>query len=351
MTKILIIEDNASLRENTAEILELSNYKVFSASNGKEGMEAALNTKPDLILCDIMMPEVDGYGVLHMLHKNDELRQTPFIFLSAKAERSDLRKGMELGADDYISKPFTATELLNAVEGRLKKSKFLKEEIKEGILGLNELIEASGKEKWENFTQGRNTEKFKRKQVIYYEGNRPQYLFYVQKGKVKSYKRNDEGKELVTSLFNEGDFFGYIALMEGGSYRDTTEAIDECEIAFIAKDEFEELMNKNRDIANKFIKLLAKNVSDKEEQLLSIAYNSLRKKVADALLLMHEKLQKDDHEKAVLNIGRENMAAIAGTATESLIRTLSDFKNEKLIDIKDGSVIILNKDKLKSLIN
>jgi CRP-like cAMP-binding protein len=258
---------------------------------------------------------------------------------------------MELGADDYITKPFTATELLNAVESRLKKSKFLKEQIAYGMEGLDQLLKISGKEKWETFTQGRNTEKYKKKQAIYYEGNRPHYLYYVQKGKIKAFKRNDDGKKLVLGLFNEGDFFGYIALMEGSSYKENVEAIEESEIAFIPKNEFEELMNSNREIADKFIKLLARNITDKEQQLVNIAYNSLRRKVADAILLMHEKLRKDGEESALLNIGRENMAAIAGTATESLIRTLSDFKNEKLIDIKDGCVYILNKTKLKNLAN
>ena len=122
MKKILLIEDNDHIRENTSEILEMSNYKVFSAENGKTGVELALREKPDLIICDIMMPVLDGYGVLHMVQKNTTTRNIPFIFLTAKTERSDLRKGMELGADDYITKPFSGTELLNAVEGRLKKA-------------------------------------------------------------------------------------------------------------------------------------------------------------------------------------------------------------------------------------
>src|SRR4051812_21185932 len=112
MKKILLIEDNDDIRENTAEILELANYKVTTAPDGKRGVESALKNKPDLIICDIMMPELDGYGVLHLLHKNKETRDTPFIFLSAKTERTDIRKGMDIGADDYITKPFVATELL-----------------------------------------------------------------------------------------------------------------------------------------------------------------------------------------------------------------------------------------------
>ena len=121
MKKILLIEDNDHIRENTAEILELANYKVTTAANGKIGVVMALEQLPDLIICDIMMPVLDGYGVLHAVQKNDAIKNTPFIFLTAKTERSDFRRGMESGADDYITKPFDGTELLNAVDSRLKK--------------------------------------------------------------------------------------------------------------------------------------------------------------------------------------------------------------------------------------
>jgi CRP/FNR family cyclic AMP-dependent transcriptional regulator len=126
MKKILVIEDNEEVRENTSEILGLSGYKVFTADNGKAGVETALKEKPDVIVCDIMMPVLDGYGVLHLLSKHEETAGIPFIFLTAKAEKADFRKGMELGADDYLTKPFDGTELLNAVKVRLQKSEQLK---------------------------------------------------------------------------------------------------------------------------------------------------------------------------------------------------------------------------------
>ena len=114
MKSILVIDDNMDIRDNTAEILELAGYKVTTAENGKKGVDAAIKEKPDVIVCDIMMPELDGYGVLHLVRKNQDTQQTPFIFLTAKTERSDFRKGMEMGADDYITKPFDDIELLNA---------------------------------------------------------------------------------------------------------------------------------------------------------------------------------------------------------------------------------------------
>ena len=126
MKKILVIEDNIEVRENISEILELSDYKVITAENGKKGVELALKEIPDLIVCDIMMPELDGYGVLHLLNKHIETYGIPFIFLTAKSEKTDLRKGMEMGADDYLTKPFDGIELLNAIEIRLKKTDSIK---------------------------------------------------------------------------------------------------------------------------------------------------------------------------------------------------------------------------------
>src|SRR5678815_5675021 len=157
MKKILLIEDNEDVRSNTAEILELSNYEVIVAENGKAGIEKALEHFPDLIICDIMMPVLDGYGVLHAVHKNDSIKNTPFIFLTAKTERGDFRKGMELGADDYITKPFDGTELLNAVDSRLKKMALLKRELAPGLEGMQQLIETSfGKNTLEAFIKDRN---------------------------------------------------------------------------------------------------------------------------------------------------------------------------------------------------
>ena len=351
MKTILLIEDNEEIRENMTEILELANYRVVTAPDGKQGVEEAFSQKPDVIICDIMMPVLDGYGVIHALQKNDATRNTPFIFLTAKAERAEIRKGMELGADDYITKPFNGTELLSAIKSRLRKADILNQQITPDLNGLNQIITRVGSEGLlQELAKDRNVNRYKKKQVIYSEGNHALRLFYIEKGKVKTYKTNDDGKELVVGLYNEGDFFGYIALLEGGPYKETAETIEESEIAVIPKEEFDQLINSNREVMLKFIQLLAKNVSAKEQQLLGIAYNSLRKKVADALVALNRKY-KGDKDNYVIDISRENLATIAGTAKESLIRTLSDFKDEKLIEIKGGDIIILNEKKLENLLN
>lgn len=352
MKKILLIEDNKDIRENTAEILELANYKVVTAENGKQGVEIALKERPELIICDIMMPVLDGYGVLHLLNNIPETQHIPFIFLTAKTERAEIRKGMTLGADDYITKPFEGTELLEAVEVRLKKTSLLKEKIAEGVEGYHQLMNVSGgTDILQALKEGRNINKYKKKQIIYSEGNRPSRLYYIQKGKVRTFKSNENAKELAVGLFNEGDFLGYTALLEGTAYKETAEALEDCELALIPKEDFEGLLNNNSEISKLFIKLLAKNISEKEEQLLKMAYNSLRKKVADAIIQLNQKYNNSQEPGFSILISREKLATIAGTATESLIRTLSDFKNEQLIDIKNGSIIILNEKKLLNMLN
>jgi CRP/FNR family cyclic AMP-dependent transcriptional regulator len=352
MSKILLIEDNHDVRENTAEILELANYHVITAENGKIGVEKAMQEKPDLIICDIMMPVLDGYGVLHMINKHEELRNIPFIFLTAKAERSDFRKGMEMGADDYITKPFTDIELLNSIESRLKKVELLKKNYTTDLNGMQTFMRDLGKgDALKELAEDRNLNHYKKKQLIYTEGNHPARMFYVVKGKVKTFKSNEDGKELTVGLYSEGEFFGYIALLERSVYKESAEAMEESEIALIPREDFEALVNNNPEVTRKFIQMLAHNVAEKEEQLLNLAYNSLRKRVADALITLQKKYKKPNEEIFSIHISREDLANIAGTATESLIRTLSDFKGEKLIDIRDGNILLLNEKKLSAMLN
>ncbi len=351
MRTILLIEDNEDIRDNVSEILSLSQYNVLLAKNGKEGIDVAQREKPDLIISDIMMPGVDGYGVLHVLNRDPETQNIPFIFLTSKSERSDFRAAMELGADDYITKPFNGNELLNAIDSRLKKVDILRKNLSPDLTGLSELMTSVGiKEGIESLTNERNTNRFKKKQVIYKEGNNPFYLYYIIKGKVKTLKTHEDGKDLVVGLYAEGDFLGYITLLEGTVYKETAETMEDTEVALIPKKDFEELINRNPAIAKKFINLLAKNLSEKEQQLLGIAYNTLRKKVAEALISLQKKYHTNQSKPYFIDITRDELASIAGTATESLIRTLSDFKAEKLVEIKDGKISIINENRLEHLI-
>jgi DNA-binding NarL/FixJ family response regulator len=121
MNKILVIEDQPQMRKNIATILEMENFKVLTAENGKRGADLARAEKPDVIICDVMMPEVDGYGVLAALRTEATTATTPFIFLTAKGDKLEIRKGMNLGADDYLTKPVSRDDLLTAVRTRLAR--------------------------------------------------------------------------------------------------------------------------------------------------------------------------------------------------------------------------------------
>ena len=177
MKSVLVIDDNLEIRENTAEILDLAGYKIFTAENGKRGVEIALKEKPDVIVCDIMMPELDGYGVLHLIRKNEETEHIPFVFLTAKTERSDFRKGMEMGADDYITKPFEDIELLNAIEIRLKKAAVLDKKYAPSQEGINEFIKDVKNSGLINQLSGQyDVDSYSKKQTLYQETKRPRYL-------------------------------------------------------------------------------------------------------------------------------------------------------------------------------
>ncbi len=350
--KIVLIEDNNAVRENTEEILQLAGYEVASAPNGKKGVELVQNENPDLVICDIMMPELDGYGVLHMLSKSNKTSAIPFIFLTAKADRTDFRKGMEMGADDYITKPFDDIELLNAVETRLKKNDILKTEFAASADGVNEFFKMAGANGKIDLTKGdREIQTIKKKQMLYTAGQRPGSLFFLVKGKIKSFRSNDDAKELITAIYKEGDFMGYNALLEETAYTDNAEVMEDAEVMLIPKADFTTLLNGDVQLSHRFIKLLSQNLTEREEQLLNLAYNSLRKRVATALLHVYDKYKKGPADKPRLEIPREDLAQVVGTATESLIRTLSDFKHEKLIDITGGKITVLNEDKLKNLLN
>lgn len=351
MKKILVVEDNTQIRENTAEILSLAGYETYEAENGKKGVEAAIKVQPDLIVCDIMMPELDGYGVLHLLKKNPGTEHIPFIFLTAKAERADFRKGMEMGADDYISKPFDDIELLKAIEIRLKKMDIITMQYPAGEKGASELIKdlknsgflALDPEQYES-------ERLSKRTSLYKEGKRPKYLYVVKSGKIKTFRANEDGKEYITNLYTAGDFIGHATLLEDTNYDDSAEVLEEAEVAGIPKEDFLNALYNDINITTKFIKLISKEVKEKEERLLHLAYDSLRKRVAKALIAIHRKFNKDNKEQASITISREDIAQYIGTATESLIRTLSDFKSEKLIEIKDGKIKILQLDKLGNLL-
>ena len=346
MKKVLIIEDNDDIRENVIEILELAGYQVSSANNGKAGVELAFQDIPDIILCDIMMPEMDGYGVLYMLSKRPETIAIPFIFLTAKAEHFDRRKGMEMGADDYLTKPFDDMELLNAIESRLKKKEGQQAFYSRSLDRLNSLVaKKDGLAALKKIIEERKARPFKKNQVIYYEGDKGNGLYLLLSGKVKTIKMAEDGRELMTGMYSADDYLGINAMLSNEEYADTATALEDSLLCLIPKEQLEQLLNLYPEIAREFIKLLANDIREKEEQLLQMAYHSVRKKMAEALL----RLQRQDGTE--FKISREDLAAMAAMATETVSRTLSDFKEEGLIEKKGSTITILDLAKLTKMKN
>ena len=189
MKKILVVEDNAEVRENLEEILELSGYEVVTAKDGKVGVEKALKNPPDLILCDVMMPQLDGFGVLNILSKKSATANVPFVFLTAKTEKSDLRRGMNLGADDYVTKPFYKDELLDVIDTRLKKSEKLRKQFDKTDKGLSAFInEAKGYEELKKLPNERKVKSYKRRDIIFEEGDYPPLPVLRQVGQSEDFQ-------------------------------------------------------------------------------------------------------------------------------------------------------------------
>lgn len=345
---VLIIEDNDEIRENTREVLELADYSVYEAAEGKTGVELALAHLPDVILCDIMMPELDGFGVLYLLAKHEQASKIPFIFLTAKTERADMRKAMELGADDYLTKPFDDVELLNAIESRLKKRKqfelegshlkdlYLSEDEQEVL--LRELVGAS------------RVKACRKKQIIFQEGDNPVYVYYLRKGKVRRFLQYLDGRELSTDIHVADTFFGYGAVLRHEPYSDSAETLEDAELALIEKEQFLELLYRKPGIADKIIKWLSGNIKGKEHQMLAFAYDSVRKRVANALIGVAEKtLASSADDSCTIRISRDDLASLAGTANETVSRMLADFRDEKLIAKEGNAIRILSMTKLRNI--
>lgn len=345
MKKILVIEDNLEVRENLVEILELSGFAIESAENGLVGVQKAVSNPPDLILCDVMMPELDGFGVLNIIGKKPELSHVPFIFLTAKTEKDDIRRGMNLGADDYITKPFYKDELLAVIETRLAKTAKLRQKFEPTAEGLAAFVnEAKGFEALQKLSGEHENRTFARREAIYQAGKTARLVYFVNSGKVKIFKTNDDGRELILDVFTAGQFFGYLDLINGTSYSDSAAALEPANLTLIPAADFLKLIFANKDVSARFIKMLAGQAAGREEQLLHLAYQNVRKRVAEALL----KLQKE--AKQPLHIHRDDLAAMVGTAKESVIRMLSEFRDDGYLDIRDGGLItILKPEKLAGM--
>ena len=351
MKTILIIEDDIVLRETTAEILELENYKVVTASNGKRGVEQARIMLPDLILCDIMMPEMDGYDLLSVLSKEEQTKRIPFIFMSAKTETKDVRKGMDLGADDYLTKPISEELLLSAIGSRLAKFALLKEAEnvkKTNIEQEDSFNDIEDIEDLKNYFCDFGTSKnYKKGEMIYKEGEYSNTIYLVYKGSVKSYKIDEFGKELILNIHKGDDFIGLSAIIDNSYYYESIMAMENVEILLVPKTILQQILENNYKLSLEIFQLINENLTEVKEQLLQMAYGSMRRKTAQTIIKFANMMGHKQSDN--INISRRDLAGVAGIATESLIRTLTDFKKKGILEIEGRNIKILDLKKLEAI--
>ncbi|HMI66367.1 MAG TPA: response regulator [Cyclobacteriaceae bacterium] len=350
--KIMVIEDNVEMCENIASILTLGRYEVSTANNGKRGIEMVQQGQPDLILCDIMMPDLDGYGVLHILSKDPTTANIPFVFLTAKTEQRDFRAGMNLGADDYITKPFDGLELLNVIELRLKKNDLIKTTFKNNITDINDFFSKTKQlPEFQKLSDHRRSKVYKKKEFVFVEGEQPNYVYFIAKGEVKTFKSNNDGKELITGLHHDGEFLGFVSLLENKPNNESAIALKESQIYMIPQQDFLALIYTNKEIARKFISMLSSNLYEAENMLLDLAYQSVRQRVATVLIKLDVPVEPAAKNPSIISVARKDLSSMVGTATESLNRTLADFKDEGLIEIHDKGIKIVQRAKLERVRN
>jgi CRP/FNR family cyclic AMP-dependent transcriptional regulator len=347
--KILLIVNDPEIRASTSEILELASYQVIQASDGKNGIEQAIAERPDIIVTEITMPGLDGFGVLHLLQGKPWFGSVLFIVLCSVLDKKEWRRAMELGADDVIIKPFEGTELLSCIEARIRKQ--LLRQNGHLPIDIAKPPLQSESELLSYLIQDRNIDRYNKRQLIIKEGERPTKVYYVVCGKARSFKTHPDGKDLVIDLYGPGDYIGFEDLLSGSNYSETVETLDYTELAIIPRKDFEELIQLSTLASKKFIEKLIQRSARLQNRLLWLAYHSLRQKVAAAILQLKQKYNSTSNGTFEINLNRAAFASIAGTATESSIRTLGEFKAEHLIELEaDGTIRLVNEKKLSELV-
>jgi CRP-like cAMP-binding protein len=254
---------------------------------------------------------------------------------------------MNLGADDYLTKPFDDTDLLNAIEARMRKTSMQQKHYEASAEGLESFIQDARRTlNLTDLCKDKKIKSVKKKTEVFAEGDTPLYVYFLKTGHVKTYKANPDGKEFITNLYNAGDFFGFEPVLDNSPYQESAIAMQDSELIAIPKYDFLTMLETQRDVSASFITLLCKKVAEKEQQLLNLAYNSIRQRTAEAVL----KVAKLHDAAKPIQISRDDLAKIVGTASESVIRVLSDFKDENLIEIDGGKIRIINQAKLEKVI-
>jgi CRP-like cAMP-binding protein len=343
MTTILLIEDDADLSNIVERILKLSHYNVVKSNNGSEALEI-LNLpsfKCGLILCDVTLLEIDGYALLQATRNIQAHKNTPFIFISGKVGQADIRKGMNLGADDYLGKPFSADDLLSTVSSRLEKAKTARDNW-ENLLEFESLIRDNSGLHEENEQKYFRRKILQKKDILFSEGDPAINIYYVVKGQLRISVVNDFGKEFISNIFSKGDFLAYNGLFHSTCHDGTAVANERSEVLVFRKEDFITLLTASKNVCGLFTKFLCTLLVETECRLPKMVYDSARRRVADAILMIQKKHKDEKVSCNSFPITRDVISAISGVTPETTSRNLSDFRGEKLIDFARGEMIVLD---------
>jgi CheY-like chemotaxis protein/CRP-like cAMP-binding protein len=335
---LLVIDDQEAVRENITELLELAGHQVIEAENGFVGIRLAKEHLPDMILCDIMMPKLDGYSVAEVLGRQKETAGIPLIFLTAKSEKEDFRKGLERGAVDYITKPFESHDLLETVEMRLGKLRQAKP--------MN-----AGKSAWDNWTMGLlsdkpclrsgkplHTVKFEKNDTVYLEGDQSIEAYFVKSGGIRLERLNSRGKRICSGVMRKGDYFGLAPGFQEGNYLDGAVSIESTELVRIPQSRFLSMFASEPELAIELLRQILVKNGVLGVFALSMAYGSARENTARALLHFAEEIEGT----FVVRLSRDDLANSVGMAPESISRTLAKFKIEGIIETHGRAIHLLD---------
>ena len=341
--KILIIEDNTGMRENIQEILELSNYEVQATPDGLVGIQLARQFKPDLVLCDIMMPNLDGFGVLKIMQQDPHLQSIPLIFLTAKAEKEDFRKGMNLGAEDYLVKPFEDFDLLEVISKKLQKYEDLaKNRTSKTLAGLIEFEHLDRFPKVVDLIQQSPTKAYGKKSKIWSSQEKVNSIFFIEQGILKEGIDTVGDKEFIFEFYGGPGFAGITHLFQG-IFHSHCEVVEPATIKAISRKQLEEIIlqeNLWTSFQHYFSQLCQQHLT----RLALNSFGNVREKVAFHLAQLSKKITNQ-----TITLGREDLASYCGIAKETLIRNLTELKEDKVIEIDPQGIKIINIQKLNTL--
>ncbi len=343
MHTILLIEHDAALRHMLNEILGLAGYHVHTAASGMEGVQMINDAMPDLIICELALPDLPGLQILDLLRKSRHIDHVPFIVLTANDSRKEIRKVMGKGADDYLVKPFDHVDLLDTLATRLSKSTH--HQTYQVANPTTLFDDATGRAVLKRLARNQELREFGSREMIFGKGEQARYMFLVRTGRVMAYRVNASGKHFVTDIYGPGDFFGVEALIFDWDSRESAMALEKSSLYLIPREPFLEVLQSDRHFSALILTQLASNIKSREENMLSIAYDSVRKRIAKALIKLGDKAENGGS----FRIFREDLSNMVGTAKESVSRTLTEFRKEHLIDIDRGRITILSRDKLAKL--